>query len=102
MKIPCAMRTRKSTRGHRKIKQFVLIGSVLAALNTVSAQPAVEVTKPQVCAATQVAECITTGACVQATPETFNLPVLIRLDISNEVAESMRTVRAIALSEDTT
>ena len=73
-----------------KSKQAVLAGSLLLAANGVSAEAPLDTSKPLVCAATQVVECPTTGDCARATPEAFNLPVLIRIDLANKVAESAR------------
>ena len=71
-----------------KRNKAVMAGSVLLAATGVSAQAALDTSKPMVCAATEVVECATAGECARATPQTFNLPVLFRIDLANKVAES--------------
>jgi hypothetical protein len=73
-----------------KCKQLVVAGSLLLAAQGVAAEAALDTSKPLVCAATQVVECAAMGECARATPEAFNLPVLLRIDIPNKVAESAR------------
>lgn len=73
-----------------KCKQVVLAGSLLLVANSISAEAALDMSKPLVCAASHVAECLTVGDCTRATPETFNLPVLFRIDMAKKVVESAR------------
>lgn len=73
-----------------KCKKVVMSGSLLLAATGVSAQAALDTSKPLVCAATQVVECATAGDCARATPQTFNLPVLFWIDATNKVVESAR------------
>lgn len=70
--------------------KIVLAGSLMLVANGVSAQPALDMSNPLVCAATQVVECGPGSECTRATPEKFNLPVLFKVDIANKVAESAR------------
>lgn len=71
-------------------KQLVASISLMLAAQGVAAEAADGATKSLICAATQVVGCAATGECVRATPETFNLPVLLKVDIANKVAESAR------------
>lgn len=73
-----------------KFKQFVVAGSLLLAAQGAAAEAALDTAKPLVCGATHVVECAVTGECARGTPEAFNLPVLLRIDIPNGVAESAR------------
>ena len=73
-----------------KYTKVLMAGSLLLASTGVSAQAALDTSKPLVCAATQVAECAAAGDCVRATPQTFNLPVLFWIDTTNKVVESAR------------
>ena len=73
-----------------KCTKVMMAGSLLLAATGVSAQAALDTSKPLVCAATQVVECATTGDCTRATPQTFNLPVLFWIDTTNKVVESAR------------
>mgnify|MGYP000045940900 FL=1 len=72
------------------IKQWVPAGSVLLMASTVSAQPALDANKPMICAATHVVECVRNGECTSATPDVYNLPVLLRIEISGKVIEQAR------------
>ena len=69
-------------------KTFLASGLLLAA-TAVSAQ-GVDVSKPIICAATEVVGCETSGNCVRDTPDGFNLPVIFKIDLANKVAESVR------------
>ncbi len=85
-----------------KIMQLLSTSGVLLVAHGVSAQPALDVSKPLICAATQVVECAVTVDCARGTPEAFNLPVLFGIDLANKVAKSARAggekrVSAIAL-----
>jgi hypothetical protein len=71
-------------------KQVVMAVSLLLVANSVSAEAGLDMSKPLVCAATQVVECPMASDCTRATPETFNLPVLFRIDMANKVVESAR------------
>lgn len=73
-----------------KCKEMLVAGGLLLAATGVSAQAALDTSKPLVCAATQVVECGTAGDCTRATPQTFNLPVLFWIDTTNKVVESAR------------
>ena len=69
--------------------KLLLAYSVLMGAEAASAQ-ALDTTQPLICAATQVVECAAIGDCLRAMPETYNLPVLFKIDIANQVAESAR------------
>ena len=73
-----------------KSKQILLAGGVLLAAQAASAEPTLDMSDTLVCAVTEVVGCALAGDCERATPATFNLPVLIRVDIPNMVAESVR------------
>jgi len=73
-----------------KCKQLVVAGSLVLAARGVAAEAALDTSKPLVCGATHVVECAAMGECTRGTPEAFNLPVLLRIDIANKVAESAR------------
>ena len=73
-----------------KCSKIIVAGGLLLAAQGGAAEAALDMSKPLVCAATRVGECISEGECAWATPETFNLPVLLRIDIANKVAESAR------------
>ena len=73
-----------------KCNKVVMAGSLLCVATGVSAQAALDTSKPMVCAATQVVECGTAGDCARAEPQVFNLPVLFWIDTTNKVVESAR------------
>jgi len=73
-----------------KCKQLVVAGSLLLAAQGATAEAALDTSKPLVCGATHVVECAAMGECARGAPEAFNLPVLLRIDIPNGVAESAR------------
>lgn len=73
-----------------KSNRVVLAAGLVLAAYAVEAQAAMDTSKPVICAATQVVGCGAASECVRATPETFNLPVLFKIDIANKVAESAR------------
>jgi hypothetical protein len=73
-----------------KFKQWITAGTLFLAANAVSAQPALEANKPMICAATHVVECLRNGECTSATPDVYNLPVLLRINISEKVIEQAR------------
>jgi hypothetical protein len=73
-----------------KCKQLVMAGGLLLTAHAVSAAVALDMSKPLICAATQVVECGAAGECFRSTPQNFNLPVLFKIDIANKVAESAR------------
>jgi hypothetical protein len=73
-----------------KFEQWITAGSLVLAANAVSAQPALDASKPMICAATHVVECVHGGACTSATPDMYNLPVLLRIDLSEKVIEQAR------------
>jgi hypothetical protein len=65
-------------------------GSLVLAAQGTAAEAALDTSKPLVCGATHVLECSAMDECARGTPEAFNLPVLLRIDIPNKVAESAR------------
>lgn len=72
-------------------KTLVLVaGSLLAAGQFASAEEALDMSKPLFCGATLVTECVSGGECVRGTPDHFNLPVLLRIDIANKQILSAR------------
>jgi len=73
-----------------KLNKVLMAGSLLLAATGVSAQAVLDMSKPLVCAATQVMECAAVANCARAMPQTFNLPVLFWVDITNKVIESAR------------
>ena len=73
-----------------KCREVVVAGSLVLAAQGVAAEGALDMTQPLVCAATQVVECAAAGECARANPETFNLPVLLKIDLANKVVESAR------------
>jgi len=73
-----------------KLKQWITAGSMFVAANAVSAQPALNANQPMICAATMVVECVRNGECTLGTPEAFNLPVLLKIDLSKKVIEQAR------------
>ena len=51
--------------------------------NAVVFEVAIDANKPMICAATHVVECVRNGECTSATPDVYNLPVLLRIDLSS-------------------
>ncbi|MGD9409397.1 MAG: hypothetical protein PVF12_05395 [Thiohalocapsa sp.] len=87
-----------------RCKQFIVIGGLMLTAQTAPANPALDTSNPLICAATQVVNCTAAGDCTRSTPDTFNLPVLFKVNIANKVVESARVggeKRISAIAEST-
>lgn len=85
---------------------FLVAGALLTAGQVASAAEALDMSKPLFCGATMVTECVPGGECVRGTPDHFNLPVLLKIDIPNKKIVSARVggeqrVSAITSTADT-
>jgi hypothetical protein len=74
-----------------KSKQLLMASSVLLAPHIAFGGSPLDMSGPVICAVTEIVGCEMSGDCVRSKAETFNLPVLLRVDIANKVAESARS-----------
>jgi hypothetical protein len=68
----------------------ILSGAALLSASTLVAAAAFDGSAPLLCAVTSTASCDSQGACIEGSAEAVNLPVFIKIDVQNKVAQSTR------------
>ena len=67
-----------------------LLGAALLAASTLTAAAALDGSVPLLCAVTGTVSCDSQGECVDGPAEAVNLPVFLKIDVPNKVAQSVR------------
>ena len=67
-----------------------LLGAALFAASTLTAAAALDGSVPLLCAVTGTVSCDAQGECVDGPAEAVNLPVFLKIDVPNKVAQSVR------------
>ena len=67
-----------------------LLGAALLAASTLTTAAALDGSAPLLCAVTDTVSCDAQGACVEGPAEAVNLPVFLKIDVPNKVAQSVR------------
>ena len=67
-----------------------LLGAALLAASTLTAAAALDGSVPLLCAVTGTVSCDSQGECVEGPAEAVNLPVFLKIDVPNKVAQSVR------------
>lgn len=67
-----------------------LLAAALLAASTLTAAAALDGSVPLLCAVTGTVSCDSQGECVDGPAEAVNLPVFLKIDVPNKVAQSVR------------
>ncbi len=68
----------------------LLFGSALLSASTVATAAVFDGSAPLLCAVTGTVSCDAQGSCIEGPAEVVNLPVFLKIDVSNKIAQSVR------------
>jgi len=68
----------------------LILGAALLSASTLTTAATVDGSVPLLCAVTGTVSCDAQGECVEGPAEAVNLPVFLKIDVQNKVAQSIR------------